>query len=961
MGFYGADALACGFSMIGQVGGDMENDAYDWENRRSLEQVIWIIYAFYALVMIAMSFLQDWHTWVPAVVIVTLILSAAVHFRKYRDYRFRALFVSCMAWLDFTIYGIHAKDYFSILSTMSTMIVLLGMYCLPEIEYLAMLSSTFLLVIHGLVLRTIHITLDTEGARLILQILSVYMVEYITYYLVNVRIEGNRRQQKFIEGLKRAEASKDDFVANVSHEIRTPVNTICGMSEMALREEISDQVREDIYDIQTAGRNLLSVVSDILDFSELSSGKLDLVEEPYNITSTINDIMNMAIAKDNGKNLEFVVDCDADIPCAMVGDEQKIRRAVMNIVDNAIKFTKEGGIVLRISSRKEEYGVNLLVSVEDTGIGMDERTLERLFTTYNQVDTKRNRQEGGIGLGLAISKTIAERMGGFVSAKSTLGKGSELMLTIPQKVADERPIVSVADVESIRVVSYLGLDNYDYAAIRRGYEDILRHLSERLGVRWHQCRNLSELKRRMEKKDYSHVFIGWEEYCEDRAYFDGLSEQKNVVLVQPRDRNEVAGGRMMYLYKPFSVLSIAAVLNGEQVAQKKEKGRSQDGHFVAPDARILVVDDNYMNLRVAEGLLRPYQVKVFTASSGEEALQKVETMDYDFIFMDHMMPEMDGVEALHRIRSKPGKYFQNVPVIALTANAIGGARQMFLEEGFADFVAKPIELSALERVLLRYLPESKVHFLEKGSHGEQKGESEGLPKTEGVGIDVELGLRYSGGSIEDYEDILRIYYTSGQTKKKEIEEAYSKQDWETYTIHVHALKSLSLGIGASSLSEQAKELEAAGKGGDIPYILAHHEETMASYGQVLDAIGASPKLFPKPDKTGAARGGQETDNPQGEWGNRGDTNTMSAGRGGSDSGAYLELSKERLQEELSRLREQLDGFEQEGVEALATELGSCSFQGQPLTELLAAVLEKARMFDFMGAEEALDALEEEMG
>ena len=922
----------------------MENNAYDWENRRALERVILAIYCFYGVAVTIMSIAQGWGSWVPTVVIISMILSCAVVFRRYKDYRFRAIFVSCMTWLVFSLYGVHTESYFGTLSTMTGMVILLGMYCLPEIMYISVICSTFLLLFHGFVLKTIHITPDLQGAKLVLQIFAVYLTEYITFYLVRVQVDSNRKQQKVIESLKRAEASKDDFVANVSHEIRTPVNTICGMSEMILREQISSQVREDVYDIQMAGRNLLAVVSDILDFSELASGKLALVEESYNITSTINDIMNMAIARNSEKNLELVVDCDANLPSGMVGDEQKIRRAVMSIVDNAIKFTKEGGIIIRISSRKEEYGVNLLISVEDTGIGMDELNLERLFATYNQVDTKRNRQEGGIGLGLAISQAIVELMGGFISVKSVLGKGSEVQITVPQKVIDETPIVSLKEPEKVRVICLLGLDDYDYAVIRNGYEQLIMHVVNQLGIYCRQCRNRSEFKRRIEKENYTHVFISRNEYQHDPAYFEELSTKMKIVLVMDREQGGPIGGKMLHVYKPLYALSIVAALNGERVVQNVAGSQYRSGRFVAPDACILVVDDNYMNLRVVEGLLKPYQIKVFSADSGEEALKKIETMDYDFVFMDHMMPEMDGVETLHRIRKKPGKYFQTVPIIALTANAIGGAREMFLEEGFADFVAKPVELSVLERVLKQYIPENKIKEIEKVEADPeefQEAVPEEVHKEETgfsiKGIDVERGLLYSGENEEDYLDILRIYYASGLKKKEEIQETFEKKDWDNYTILVHGLKSLSMSIGAVTLSEMARKLEEAGNDKNETYIRAHTEETLTAYEQVLSAIRANSKVFPEQESD------QERSNPVQEQ---------------DLSADFAELSGERLKEELAKLEEELATLEQDGVETLIKELSGYSFRGQPLQELLSPIREKVKVFDFMGAGEELAMLEE---
>lgn len=974
----------------------MEKKVYERENGKHIERVILIIYSAYTLIMTVMSSLLEWGKWVPQIILGGLLLCIFVHIQKLKTYRFRALFTTLLAWMNFVIYGINSESLFSILSTQVCIVILIGIYCIPETVYIAVGASTFLIFYHGFILKTIHITPDGEGAKLILQMISVYVGEYITYYLVKTQVGSNKRLLATIDMLKKTEQSKDDFMANISHEIRTPINTISGMSEMVLRENLPNKVREDIFDIQAAGRNLLSIVSDILDFSELESGNVELVEEPYNITSTINDIMNMAIAKKNEKNLELIVDCDAGIPSGLLGDEQKIHRAIMNVVDNAIKFTAFGGVLIVVSARKEEYGVNLFVSVKDTGIGMSEENLERLFTSFNQVDTKRNRQEGGIGLGLAIAQAIVNKMGGFISVKSAVGKGSEVQIVIPQKVADSQPIISVDHAESVRVAAYINMEKYDYALIRDGYANSIGHMVEQLGIGYRHCRNLAELKRRVEKEKYTHVFISWEEYCEDKVYFEELSEHMKVILVRDRENEESAGTRMLHIYKPFYVLSVASVLNGENVIQSMDGSYYQNRRFIAPEASVLVVDDNIMNLRVVEGLLRPYKIKVFVAGSGKEALQKVESMEFDFIFMDHMMPEMDGVETFHRIRQKPGRYFKNVPIIALTANAIGGAREMFLEEGFSDFVAKPIEISVLERVLRRHIPEEKILKIEETdwedetaeeeqdpqeNREEQSGQAQmqetGSTKPSGVskrktekagrfvmeGINAELGIFYSGGDVRDYIEIVQIYYKSGLKKLEDIQRAYTEKDWKTYAILVHSVKSMSMGIGAVKLSDMAKELEAASKAVQEEYIFEHTAEMLEEYKRVLGVIAENKEFFPNGAGEGQKR--QETQEAgsgmhqsEAETGQEAGSNVRQADTGGQAQ--KPEIMKDALIEKLDLLAEKLQTFEYDSIKEVFLELSDYRYGEMDLEELLNPLREKADMFDFMGAEEELVIMREKI-
>ncbi|MBO5293324.1 MAG: response regulator [Lachnospiraceae bacterium] len=934
------------------------------ENSRPIEIIILVIYTLYTLAMFLMTVVMEWGSWSVQMMLTGLVLSWVVTIQKYKDYKFRAYFTAAMVWMNFIIYGIHSPGYEGLLSMMCAITVLLGLYFIPGIVPLSAAASLFLLLYHAFIVSSIQASSVKDIVRLVLQISGVGLTTCITWYLIKMRAESNEELLDTIETLQRAEKSKDDFLANVSHEIRTPINTVCGMSEMVLREEIPERVRKDIFNIQTAGRNLLSVVSDVLDFSELESGKMELVEEPYNITSTINDIINMSIARKNGKRIELIVDCEATIPCGLVGDEQKLRRAIMNIVDNAIKFTSEGGIVITVASRKEKYGINLCIGVRDTGIGMNAETIEKLFTSFNQVDTKRNRQEGGIGLGLAITSAIVDKMGGFVSVKSVPEKGSELQVVIPQKVFDEHPIISVRDSEKIYIASYIDMEKYDYMSVREGYQNMIQHMVEQLGLSYRSCQNLAELKRRIEKENFTHVFISWEEYCEDQQYFEELSYRFKVILVHDRESEECTAGAMFHIYKPFYVLSIASVLNGENVVQSMDGSHYQNRRFVAPQASVLVVDDNVMNLRVVEGLLRPYRIKVFVAGSGREALQKIESMEFDFVFMDHMMPEMDGVETLHRIRKKPGRYFQEVPVIALTANAIGGAREMFLSEGFADFVAKPIEISVLERVLRRHIPEKKVIKIEEaegleeadGAVSPEQSSVTGKQQLEAVerkagkfqieDLDVETALHYCGGQLEDYIDIARIYYTSGLKKKAEMEEAYAKRNWNDYAIMTHSLKSMSLNIGAQKLSDMAKGLETAAKAGEEAYILLHHAETIGEYSHILSVIGSHPVLFPEKK--------QDT-----ESGIEQATEAVAQGQQAAEQ-KLPEMEREVLWQEIDKLQEQLDRFEYEEVQKVLDGLWEKQYQGVALSELLQEVKEKADAFDFMGAGEKLQEAKEKM-
>ncbi len=906
-------------------------------NTKKVERIIVIAYSAYTLAMSVAATVLQWPAWITPTIIGIMLISWMAYIKEWNDYRTRAFLFSGSTLITFTLYAFMSDSFPSIMITFTTVVILLGLLGVPRLVYLEMGFCLIILLYHLLYKQSIPLETGMDKYRLFVQLASVFIAEIGAHYLVKRNGEMNREMQEVIEELKVAERSKTDFMANISHEIRTPVNTVCGMSEMILREDIAEDVRENTFNIQAAGRNLLSLISDVLDFSELEYGKMELVEEPYNLTSTINDVINMAIAQIGSKKLELIVDCDAKIPYTLLGDEQKIRRVILSFVNNAIKFTPAGCITLIFSARQEEYGINLSVKVKDTGIGIEDENLEKLFSSFNQVDTKRNRQEGGIGIGLAISKRIISKMGGFISVRSNFGKGSEFQFVIPQKVVDDRPMVAVRNAESINIISYINTEKYEFAEIRDDYTNNISHMVESLEVRYHQCRNLGEFKRRMEKEIFTHAFITTSEYMEDKHYFDEISDQMVIILLQNRENSIKAGGNIKSLYKPFYVLSIATVLNGDYSLQRLDGSHYQEKKFIAPEATVLVVDDNLMNLRVVEGLLRPYKIKVFVASSGKECLEKLDSSRYDIIFMDHMMPEMDGVETAHKIRAKAGSYFQNVPIIALTANAIGGAREMFLEEGFQEYVAKPIEMSHLERVLRKYIPEDKIIRMDDVTEPYEQ-EPEIVESEEESRIDRRRGIQYCGGNEEDYKEILQVYLNSGLQKIREIREKYKAEDWKNYTILVHALKSTSIGIGATSLGEMAKNLEMAGKEGNISYIQAHHREVMQEYEEVLLEIGGETvraKFEKGPVDTKAEEPEEQI--------------------------VVEEITEERFAFHLQELTELLNTFEKGGVDAKIQELSKYCFKGKNLKDLLNPISEQVSRFDFLGATEEVTKLLEEGG
>jgi signal transduction histidine kinase/DNA-binding response OmpR family regulator len=906
-------------------------------NTKNQERFALILYSVYHISILAGSIGMEWESWSAALAVAAFAASWMIFLLAPKDLHFRAGFYLGMIMLSETVYAYHATELTLVFVSFLSVVVITGLFGYADLFWIPLV--TFLIMVAYHILARGYLDVDTRQAFFfhILPPAGVLMTVFVVRFWVVKRNESQRILVKTISELQKTERVKDDFLANVSHEIRTPINTISGMSEILLMEDDPFKLKEDIQAIQVAGHNLMGVVSDILDFSELQSGEVDLAEEAYNITSTINDIINMTNAMKNKKNLELVVDIDNQIPKSLLGDEKKIRRVILNLVNNAIKFTDEGGVSIVVGFRRENYGINLNITVSDTGIGMDQKSVERLFSSYNQVDTSRRRVNGGVGLGLAISQAMVRSMGGVIRVKSRLKKGTTINVTIPQKVLDEEPIAQFDHSDDRRMLVYLDMEQFEMQYIRDAYSGMLHNMVKHLGVHGHICRNLMELKRREEREDYSHIFIGLNEYQEDTAYFAELAKKTHVVVVLEReDEKRLKSDQLLCIYKPFYILPVISVLNGT-TNTRKVNFLNYKKNFIAPDAHVLVVDDNAMNIKVVEGLLSKYQIKVTRALSGMEALEKIKDRCYDFVFMDHMMPEMDGVETFHRIRQMGGKYCETVPIVALTANAVAGARKMMLSEGFTDFMEKPVECSVLERMLRRLLPRDKIIYVDEDAPAVQEAPQVQEPEEEkgfAVGdLDVEQGMVYCGGQ-ELYIGILKEYAAKGSGNWEPVEELFANQDWKNYVISVHAIKSSMLAIGAKPLSELAKALELEGKAEHTDYILEHHAEMIREYKRVIGEICAYFSM------------GQ-------------DSEEIKEKEDGEPAGLEPEtielpvLTEEAFDEAVIELEDAMYDLDGSQMLKVLDRLGAYAYCGTPMKEALAPVRHKVEMSDFMSAVEAV--------
>lgn len=653
-------------------------------------------------------------------------------------------------------------------------------------------------------------------------LIITFMIIYVTFSMYftieNPDLKMIQELNIAKDHAEKANHAKSDFLSSMSHEIRTPLNAIVGFSECILQEENIDDIKRDAKDIIMASQNLLEIVNGILDISKIEANKMEIVETDYELLPALENIAKLMIPRIGEKPIELKTNFAVDIPYKMHGDLGKIKQIITNILTNAVKYTEKGEINFNVSCINENNISSLVISVEDTGRGIKADKIDKLFSKFNRLDEDKNTTIEGTGLGLAITKNLVDMLSGKIVVQSKYNEGSKFTVYLKQKIVQ---LECTGDQEQIKdnEVSFKGFN-----VLVVDDNKLNLRVADKLLKKYGICTTLIEsgiecINKIKNKEEYDLILL--DDMMPRLSGTETLNRLKQIpnfdIPVIALTANALSGekekyleiGFNEYLAKPIEKIELEKVLSKFLII----KNNIKENNIYIP--KVLLVDDNKINIKVAETFLKPYNFNIDSVLSGIECIEKLKTNKYDLIFMDDMMPNLSGVETLRKL--KENKEF-NTPVIALTANAINGAKNYYLNNGFDEYISKPIDKNELDRVIKLFINLKKDKL-------ESKGNIEYL-KSNDIDIDKALSLL---GDIETYNETLEEFKKSLDEKIIKLKRFKEANDMKNYSILVHSLKSDCKYLGFNKLAEISYEHEIKSKENNIEYIINNFDNLVKNF------------------------------------------------------------------------------------------------------------------------------------
>jgi len=694
----------------------------------------------------------------------------------------------------------------------------------------------FVLIILGIIVAIIQSLIPQ---LLLITSLFVYVTLLMYHTIENPDMKMIKQLNIAKASAEKANRAKSDFLSSMSHEIRTPLNAIVGFSEMIENENTIEGCKENAKDIVLASHTLLDIVNGILDISKIEANKMEIVNKEYSLLPELNNLSKLLVPRIGEKPIELKTQFAEDIPAIMYGDIGKIKQVITNILTNAAKYTEQGEINFTVNCINEGDICSLVISVEDTGRGIKPEKMNTLFTKFNRLDEDKNTTIEGTGLGLAITKSLTEMMGGKIVVQSIYGKGSKFTIYLRQKIIAKEGNIETKEeiIEDIKFTGFKILVVDDNNLNLKVADKLLKKydLTTKLIESGEECIELI-------KNNEVYDLILMDDMMPKLRGPEVLAKLKEIpnfnIPVVALTANATAGikesyikeGFDDYLAKPIDKIELVKILKKYLIKENNivEDKYSND----LSGTKVLVVDDNKLNIKIATSIMKDYNFEIDGAFSGKECIEKVKIKDYDIIFMDYMMPEMDGIETLHHIKDIPSI---KSAIVALTADATDGSREKFLNAGFDEYVAKPINKEILDKVISKMLLKRQKQINKiKEVNEVNKPLDNKIEYLKQNGINVENGINLLG-DIEMYNETLNEFLSEIDNKMEKLSKN-KDENIDNYAIEVHALKSDSKYLGFELLAKIAFEHEIKAKEHDKEYILNNFDNLQKEVNNIVEII-----------------------------------------------------------------------------------------------------------------------------